>query len=97
METPTPKYADDRVALTEQVYDGLIQLLAEGGGPEAIIAYRSPDTVQDRSYELARIKKEGTLTSAEARELEAYLQREHVVRMAKIRARLLLGQNGTPM
>ena len=80
-------------ALTEKVYGELIELLARGGGPEAIIAFRSPEEAQDRAYELIYRKRERNgLTAHEAKELDSYVQREHIVRMAKIRARVLIKQ-----
>ncbi len=74
----------------ESVYSELVDLLAHGGGPESIIAFRSSETVQNRAAELLGRKRKGILTSDEQAELEAFTVREHIVRMAKIRARLLL-------
>ena len=92
--TPAP-YADEpdkTASLTQRVYGEVIELLAHGGGPEAVIEFRSSDAVQDRAYELVYRKREGTLTAIEERELDAYEEREHFVRMAKARARLLLAE-----
>lgn len=80
----------DKTTLTDVVYGELIELLALGGGPEAILAFRSSETVQNRAYELLYKKREGNLTAEEDRELTAFTEREHIVRMAKIRARLLM-------
>ena len=81
--------------LTNNVYAEIIDLLAQGGGPEAIIAFRSSEAMQDRAYDLVYAKRERRLTEAEQEELAAYEQREHLVRMAKIRARLMLQERET--
>ncbi len=75
------------------VYDEFIQLIAQGGGPEAIMTFRPSDSVQQRAYELVDRKRAGSLTPEEESELSHFLQLEHLVRMAKIRARMI--QAGT--
>jgi hypothetical protein len=76
-------------AFRDRVYGELADLLARGG-PEAVLAFRSSDEIQERAYELVYRKREGALTAEEERELNAYIEREHILRLAKIRARMLL-------
>jgi hypothetical protein len=95
----TPVSADnlppEKVSPVDTIYGDIIDLLARGGGPDAILAFRSSDEIQQRAAFLLQRKRDGDLTAEEARELEAFVVREHLVRMAKIRARLLL-QSQTP-
>lgn len=71
------------------VYDEFIQLIAQGGGPEAVIAFHPSGSAQQRAYELVDRKRAGSLTPEEESELSHFLQLEHLVRMAKIRARMI--------
>lgn len=72
------------------VYDEFIQLIAQGGGPESIITFRPSEALQKRAYDLLDRQRSGTLTHEEQRELDHFVQLEHLVRMAKIRARMIL-------
>lgn len=86
------KQSDSNAAepVNAAVYDELIDLLARGDGPEAVIAFRSSEAIQERAYELVYLKRKRRLTDAEERELANFEEREHFVRMAKIRARMIL-------
>jgi hypothetical protein len=81
--------AEEMGALLASVYGELADLIAQGGGPEAVLAFRSSDAVQERAYELVDRKRHGSLTPEEATELNAFVDREHILRLAKVRARLL--------
>jgi hypothetical protein len=80
---------DDKGRAKGMVYDEFIQLIAQGGGPEAVVAFRPSDSAQKRAYELVDRKRAGSLTPEEESELGHFLQLEHLVRMAKIRARMI--------
>jgi hypothetical protein len=96
MSTFTPQYpAPKKISPIDTIYGEIIELLAQGGGPEAILAFRSSSEVQERASVLLQRKRDGELTSEEALELEAFVLREHLIRMAKIRARLLLQSKTT--
>jgi hypothetical protein len=82
--------AEETDTLRDRLYGELADLLAQGGGPEAILAFRSSDTVQERAYDLIYKQRDGALTPEEERELNAFVEREHILRLAKVRARLLL-------
>jgi hypothetical protein len=73
-----------------RAYDEIIDFLAAGTSPRQIIAYRPSDDVRARVEELiAREKGEG-LSAEESSELNHYLQLEHLMRLAKARARVYL-------
>jgi hypothetical protein len=84
---------DDKGRTKSIVYDEFIQLIAQGGGPETVVAFHPSDSAQQRAYELVDRKRTGSLTPEEESELSHFLQLEHLVRMAKIRARMI--QAGT--
>jgi len=68
-------------------YDEIIDFIAAGTTPEAVIAFRPSDGVQKRVEELVERSKDGSISSEEQSELEDYLQLEHIMIMAKARAR----------
>jgi hypothetical protein len=78
---------------TAKAYDELIDFIAAGNGPEAVIAFKPSDEVRQRAWELLSREKEGALSSDEASELTYYVQLEHILRLAKARARKMLAQN----
>jgi len=72
---------------TTTSYGEIIDFIAAGSTPELVIAFRPSDTAQQRVAELVHRSQEGRLSSEEQSELEDYLQREHLMIMAKAKAR----------
>ena len=68
-------------------YDEIIDFIAAGTTPEAVVAFRPSDSVQRRVAELVEQSKDGSISSEEQPGLEDYLQLEHIMIMAKARAR----------
>lgn len=68
-------------------YEEIIDFIAAGSTPEAVAAFRPSDAVQQRVAELVERSKEGCLPGEEQSELEDFLQLEHIMTMAKARAR----------
>lgn len=68
-------------------YEEIIDFIAAGTTPEAVIAFRPSDTVQKRVASLVERSKTGAISPDEQSELEDYLQLEHIMIMAKARAR----------
>ena len=68
-------------------YDEIIDFIAAGTTPEAVVAFLPSDSVQQRVAELVERSKDGRISSEEQSELEDYLQLEHIMIMAKARAR----------
>ncbi len=73
------------------VYDDLLDLLAESAEAERVLAFRLSAAKQDRLDALLDKNRAGTLTTAEAAELDAYERFEHVVRLLKARVLQKLG------
>jgi len=65
----------------------VIDFLAAGTTPEALIAFRPSASVQDRIADLLVRNQEGALSSEEQSELEDFLQLEHLLILAKAQAR----------
>lgn len=62
-------------------------MLAAGTTPETVVAFRPSDSVQRRVTELVERSRDGTISVEDQSELEDYLQLEHIMIMAKSRAR----------
>lgn len=75
----------------QNVYDGLADFIA-GMDPQRVLAFHASPEIQQRVELLLDKKKEAGLTEEEFSELEHYFILEHIVRLAKSRARLLLSQ-----
>lgn len=71
-------------------YEEFVDFLASGTTPQAIIDYKPSQRTKDRVAELVARQKTGELTPEETGELNHYLEVEHLMRLAKARARLHL-------
>jgi hypothetical protein len=71
-------------------YDEIISFLASGASPAAIVAFKPSSQLQSRVSDLLFREKNERLTAEEKSELDHYLVLEHIMRLAKIRARRLL-------
>lgn len=68
-------------------YEEVIDFIAAGTTPETVAAFRPSQAVQQRVAELVERSKDGSIASEEQSELEDYFQLEHIMIMAKARAR----------
>jgi hypothetical protein len=68
-------------------YEEIINFIAAGTTPESVVSFRSSDIVQQRVAGLVERSNDGTISIEEQSELEDYLQLEHIMIMAKARAR----------
>jgi hypothetical protein len=68
-------------------YDEIIDFIAAGATPEAVVAFHPSESVQQRVASLVEGSKNGSISPEEQSELEDYLQLEHIIIMAKARAR----------
>jgi len=71
-------------------YDELIDFIISRGSPRDVIDFQASDATECRVRELIRRDKESHLTPEESSELETFMQLEHIMRLAKVRARLRL-------
>ena len=72
---------------TVKAYEEIIDFIAAGTTPKNVIAFRPSEEAQERVTNLLSREKEGLLSSEEKSELDRYLQLEHLMRLAKARAR----------
>jgi hypothetical protein len=70
-----------------KTYEEIIDFIAAGTTPEAVVAFRPSEAVQQRVAELIGRSEDGLISAEERSELEDYLQLEHILIMAKARAR----------
>jgi len=70
-----------------RAYEEVIDFIAAGSSPSKVIAFRPSDKAKNRAADLVSREKDGALTVEETSELKHYLQLEHIMRLAKARAR----------
>jgi hypothetical protein len=68
-------------------FDEIIDFIVSRGPAKDLIAFEPSDSARRRVWDLIRREKEGGLTPGERSELESYMQLEHIMRLAKARAR----------
>ena len=73
----------------QSVYDSLADFMATLD-PVKVLGFHAPTKIQDRVEELLEKKQESGISVTEQEELDHYLILEHIVRLAKSKARLHL-------
>jgi hypothetical protein len=73
-------------------YDEIVEFIAGGTTPQSVVEFRPSEETKARVAELLRLHKSESLTPDESAELNHYLHVEHVMRLAKARARHRLQQ-----
>jgi hypothetical protein len=74
-------------------YDELVDFIAGGTSPSSLVRFQASQATKDRVEELIRREKAKELSPDERSELDNYLQLEHVLRLAKARARTRLSDD----
>jgi hypothetical protein len=72
--------------LPNQVYRDVLNFLISQPSPETVVKFAPTPEIQAHVSELLEKNREGTLTTAEERELDEYLHINHLVTMLKARA-----------
>lgn len=75
----------------QNIYDSLAEFIASMD-PEKVLAFHAPTDIQARVEVLIEKKKSEGLSEQEQDELAHYFILEHIVRLAKSRARLHLSR-----
>ena len=75
-----------------QVYDELVDFIARIN-PREVSDFHASEATSERVADLIMREKKGGLTASETSELDAYLQLEHVMRLAKARAKQITAVN----
>ena len=68
-------------------YDEFVNFIAAGTTPEGVVGFQPSEATTARVEYLIRQQKTVGLTPDETTELSHYLQTEHLMRLAKARAR----------
>ena len=71
-------------------YLEIIEFIASGTTPHSVSQFRPSLEVQQRVAELIEREKNGLLSPEEKAELDHFMELEHILRMAKARARQIL-------
>ncbi len=78
-----------------QVSLEIAQFLAKGPTPEQIIAFHPSQIATERAYELIATERAGNITKEEKDELDICVYLEHMMRLIKAEAHLLLQQHAS--
>ena len=71
-------------------YFEIIEFIASGTTPDAVVHFRPSSEAQQRVAELIERERDGSLSTEEKAELDHFVELEHILRMAKAKARQLL-------
>jgi hypothetical protein len=71
----------------ERAYEEVIDFIAAGTTPDSLVAFHPSSEVKERVADLLYREKTTGLSSDEKAELDHYMQLEHLMRLAKARAR----------
>jgi len=73
-----------------KAYEEIVDFIAAGTSPQNVVAFRPSEEARKRVWDLVAREKESGLSAAETAELEHYSQLEHIMRLAKARAKRYL-------
>ncbi|MEX2171321.1 MAG: hypothetical protein WD851_18520 [Pirellulales bacterium] len=76
--------------MSTRAYDEIIDLIAAGGGPSAVAEFEPSQAAREWVWGLIAQEKSTGLTAEEKLELDQYMQIEHLMRLAKARAKIRL-------
>jgi len=80
------------MSVTSPVYLEIIDFIAAGTTPEAVADFRPSLEAQQRLAALIEREKAEGLSPDEKAEVDHYMKLEHILRMAKARARQILSR-----
>ena len=72
---------------TVRAYEEVVNFIATQTPHSSLMAFHPSDQAKDRVMELIHKEKESTLAADEQSELDHYMQLEHLMRLAKARAK----------
>jgi hypothetical protein len=73
-----------------RAYEEVVDFIAGGTTPSTVASYRPSPEVRERVADLIHREKNEGLSSEETSELDHYMQIEHLMRLAKARAKKYL-------
>ncbi|NIM21300.1 MAG: hypothetical protein GTN64_02585 [Candidatus Latescibacteria bacterium] len=72
-----------------RAYEEIVDFIAGGTTPQTVATFEPSEQTKEHVAELIRREKTEGLSSDEASELDHYMRLEHIMRLAKARARSL--------
>ncbi|MBU4270860.1 MAG: hypothetical protein KKE86_00920 [Planctomycetes bacterium] len=75
------------MSVTTRAYEEVIDFIAAGSDSIGVVEFHPSEAARRRVAELIEREKDDALTADEQSELDHYLQLEHLMRLAKARAR----------
>jgi len=75
-----------------RAYDEIVEFIAGGTTPNTVVHFEPSEETKDYVAGLIQKEKTSGLTGEESSELDHFLKLEHLMRLAKARARSLGGQ-----
>ena len=75
---------------SNSVYLEMVDFFASGTTPQMVVDFQPSPASQRRALELLELAKQDELTPERESELEHFTELEHILRMAKARARQIL-------
>jgi hypothetical protein len=85
-------YDEFEMSLASPAYFEIIEFIAAGTTPEAVVHFRPSPEAQQRVTELTERESASRLSAEERAELDHFMELEHIMRMAKARARQILSR-----
>jgi hypothetical protein len=85
-------YDEDEMSVASPAYLEIIEFIASGTTPEAVAHFRPSLEAQERVASLIERQNAARLSSEEKAELDHFMELEHILRMAKARARQILSR-----
>ena len=70
-----------------RAYEEIVDFIAGGTTPDSVVHFEASQEVKDRVADLIWREKTAGLTLDEASELDYFMKLEHIMRLAKARAR----------
>lgn len=75
---------------SHSIYLEIVEFFASGTTPQTVVDFQPSVAAQERAVELLELSRQGRLTPEQEAELEHFTELEHILRMAKARARQIL-------
>lgn len=80
------------MSVASPAYIEMIEFIASGTTPETVAEFRPSPQTQLRLGTLLAQQQDGSLSADEQAELDHFMELEHILRMAKARARQILSR-----
>ena len=80
------------MSVTSPIYFEIIDFIAAGTTPQSVADFRPSPETQQRLAHLIELEKAGGLSPEEKAEVDHFMELEHILRMAKARARQIVSR-----